>query len=616
MRPFHEALGSGVLLCDGAMGTMLYSKGIYINRCYDELNLSAPETVAEIHREYINAGAVIIETNTYGANRYKLAPFGLEDQTTRINHAGVTIARRQARGKAYVAGSMGRLTSTLLLGENLTSDDIRSIYAEQAEALSTAGADLIIIETISSLRVMQLAIQATRSVCDLPIIAQMTVTEEGATIYGDQPEQIAETLKALHVDVGGLNCSVGPQPMLAAIQRMAKTEGLRLSAQPNAGLPTLVEGRYIYLCSPEYMAEYARRFLAAGVSIVGGCCGTTPEHIRAIAVALKAKAPLRRELFEVQIEIDRPDAKKATVSREPTALERAIESHFVISVEIDPPRGVNVARVLQQAKELLDSGIDAINIADGPRASARMSPMILGHILESQVGIQTIVHFCCRDRNLVALQADLMAAHAAGLRNILLITGDPPKLGDYPASTAVFDVDSIGLVKTASNLNNGLDLAGRAISEPTGFFVGVGVNPGATDIEEELRRFEAKKQAGAHFAMTQPVYEPKLLEQFLVQTEKIGLPILVGILPLVSYRNAEFLHNEVPGMTVPDSIRERMRKASTGEKARELGVAIARDALEAAIGMQRVIGAYIIPPLGQMRLALAVAKGFAGASRP
>ncbi|MBN1594133.1 MAG: bifunctional homocysteine S-methyltransferase/methylenetetrahydrofolate reductase [Candidatus Coatesbacteria bacterium] len=606
MKSFMDALKSGVLVCDGAMGTMLYSKGVYINQCFDELNLSAPHLIRSIHAEYLKAGAMILETNTYGANRHRLAPFGLEAKTTEINAKGVSIAKKVARNHAYVAGAVGRLKSTVLLRDMLTPDDIRAIYAEQIEALATSGVDLILIETISSFKMMSLAIEAVRQVCDLPIVAQMTVTEEGATIYGDEPEEIAEFLKDQKVEVGGLNCSVGPQQMLDAIERMAKTKDLLISAQPNAGQPKLVEGRYMYLCSPEYMAEYARRFIAKGASIVGGCCGTTPAHIAAIAAAVKSTTNGAFEVFDVQLELEQDEILKAEAEREPTRFEQAMKKGFTLSIELNPPRGVGIERVLERAAMIKEAGVDAINIADGPRASARMSPIVLGNVIEREVGIDVIVHFCCRDRNIVALQADLMAAYVAGLRNVLLITGDPPKMGDYPLSTAVFDVDSIGLSKITRNLNLGLDLAGKTISRPTEFFIGVGVNPGAIDLEEELRRFAAKKEAGAQFAMTQPVYEPGLLENFLERSKGIDIPIFVGILPLISYRNAEFLHNEVPGMAVPKEVRERMRHATSGEEAKQEGIAIASDALQLAIGMDRIVGAYLIPPLGQVDLALQV----------
>ncbi len=606
MKDFLDDLHSRVLVCDGAMGTMLYAKGIYINQCFDELNISAPDLVAQIHAEYLKAGAMILETNTYGANRHRLAPFGLEAKTEEINAKGVAIARQVARDRAYVAGSVGRLKSTVLLRDMLTPDDIRSIYAEQVAALANAGADLIMIETISSFRMMSLAIEAVRLVCDLPIVAQMTVTEEGSTIYGDEPEEIAAFLKEQRVDVGGLNCSVGPHQMLLAIERMARTEGLALSAQPNAGLPKLVEGRYMYLCSPEYMAEYVKRFIAKGVSIVGGCCGTTPAHISAIAAAVKSTTTGAVEVYDFQLEEEPEEFQRIEVERTPTHFEQAIKERFVLSIELNPPRGIGIDGVLQKATMIKEAGADAINIADGPRASARMSPIVLGQIIEREVGIDAIVHFCCRDRNLVALQGDLMAAYVAGLRNVLLVTGDPPKVGDYPLSTAVFDVDSIGLSKIARNLNFGLDLAGKAISKPTAFFIGVGVNPGAIDLEEELSRFAAKRDAGAQFAMTQPVYEPQLLADFLAKSKDVDLPIFVGVLPLISYRNAEFLHNEVPGMAVPKEVRERMKRAKSGDEAKQEGVAIASDALQSVIGMDRVVGAYLIPPLGRVELALQV----------
>ncbi len=605
-EPFLNAVRTRVLVCDGAMGTMLYSKGVYINQCFDELNLSAAHLVSEIHAQYLKAGAVILETNTYGANRHRLAPYGLEAKTEEINAKGVAIAKQVARGRAYVAGSIGRLESTVLLRDMLTSDDIKSIYAEQASSLANAGADLILIETISSFKMMSLAIQAVREVCDLPLVAQMTVTEDGSTIYGDEPEEIAAFLKEQRVDVGGLNCSVGPQQMLASIERMAKTEGLLISAQPNAGLPKLVEGRYIYLCSPEYMAEYAMRFIAKGASIVGGCCGTTPAHIKAIADAVKSDKGIAPEVFDVQFEVEAEERQRVEVLREPTRLELAMKDHFTVSVEISPPRGIGIDHIIEKARSIRDAGVDAINIADGPRASARMSPILLGHIIEEKVGIDTIVHFCCRDRNIVALQADLMAAYVAGLRNVLLVTGDPPKMGDYPQSTAVFDIDSIGLSAMTQKLNCGVDLADKPINQPTGFFIGVGVNPGAMDLEKELARFAAKKRAGAHFAMTQPVYEPRMLERFLEQSSDVDLPIFVGILPLISFRNAEFMHNEVPGMSIPKGVRERMKQAKTGEEAKRRGVAIAADALQSVIGMDRVVGAYLIPPVGRTDLALQV----------
>ncbi len=410
MDKFLDALQSGVLVCDGAMGTVLYSKGIYINQCFDELNLSAPHLIRAIHAEYLKAGAMIIETNTYGANRHRLAPFGLEAKTKEINAKGVAIAKEVARDRAYVAGAVGRLKSTVLLRDMLTPDDIRSIYAEQIASLANAGADIILIETISSIKMMSLAIEAVRLVCDLPIVAQMTVTEEGSTIYGDEPEEIADFLKGQNVEVGGLNCSVGPQQMLAAIERMAETPGLAISAQPNAGQPKLVDGRYLYLCSPEYMAEYARRFIAKGASIVGGCCGTTPAHIAAIAAAVKSTTTGAVEVFDVQLEAEPEEFQSAEIERTPTRLEQALKERFVLSVELNPPRGIGIDSVIEKATKIRDAGVDAINIADGPRASARMSPIVLGHVIEREVGIDTIVHFCCRDRNIVALQADLMAA--------------------------------------------------------------------------------------------------------------------------------------------------------------------------------------------------------------
>ncbi len=604
-RDIIQDLQERVLLADGAMGTMLYSKGVYINTCFDELNLTRPSLVSDIHKEYLASGAEIIETNTFGANRFKLAAYGIEDRVRDINEAGADIARTAAGADAYVAGSIGPLGKPLRPLGKISRSAAFEAFREQAEALA-AGVDLIIIETIHSIEEMKIAVEAVQSVCSLPIIAQMTFTDEAETLAGESPEQFVSAMEPYDVAAIGCNCAIGPQPMLDVIKRMAVVTHRKLSAQPNAGAPRLVEGRFIYLTSPEYMAEYARQFIKSGVSLVGGCCGTTPKHIKAIRDAIRALRPVAIQAHE-SLEVRKKDeAIAAHPFEERSRLAALLGEKFVISVEIDPPRGLDPSNSLEAAKLMKEHGVDAINIADGPRASARMSPMILATLIEREVGIETILHYCCRDRNLLGMQADLIGAHAIGLRNVLIITGDPPKLGDYPSATAVFDVDSIGLVRIVRNLNAGLDLAGNPLGAATSFTIGVGVNPGAIDIETELARFHEKVEAGAEYALTQPVYEASLLERFLEQAMGVDIPVLVGILPLSSYRNAEFLHNEVPGMQIPERIRKLMRRASSGEAARAVGVQVAREALNDCMKLSRVRGAYIMPPLGKYQAVLEV----------
>jgi homocysteine S-methyltransferase len=604
-RPFLEALEEGVLVCDGAMGTMLYAKGIYINRNFDELNLASPELVQRVHREYLEAGADILETNTFGANHIKLSAFGLENRVTEINQAGVRLAKEIAGGKAFIAGSVGPIGKPLTPRGPITSGEAESAFQEQISALAGAGADIIIIETIADLREMKLAITSAKRVCHLPIIAQMAFTEEGVTAAGNSPEEIVIELEPLGVAVVGVNCSSGPQPVLEVIDRMAKVRHGKLSAQPNAGQPQMIDGRFLYLASPEYLAEYARRYVTLGVSIVGGCCGTTPEHIRAVKAMVKMLHPPKAKPIPISATPVAEAASAIVVPAKPeekSAFGKKLGKKFVISVELDPPRGTDPKKVIEGATELHRAGIDAINVADSPRAMARMSPISLCRLILEKVGIETIVHVTTRDRNLLGLQSDLIGAYGLGLHNILAVTGDPPKLGDYPNATAVYDVDSIGLVNIISLLNQGQDLAGNSISPATKFLIGVGVNPGAPDFEKEIERYEKKVTAGAEYALTQPVYEISAFEKFLKRVEHLKIPILVGILPLRNYKHAEFLHNEVPGMSIPDKIRERIRLA--GENAPKEGIKIAQEALTEAKSM--VSGAYLIPPFNKYEIALEV----------
>lgn len=610
---FLKKLEGSILLCDGAMGTMLYSRGVFLNRCFDELNLSNPSMVQEIHQEYLRAGADVIETNTFGANRFKLLRHGLETKVVEINHAGVAIARKaveESHREAFVAGSIGPLGNPLQSLDPLLPDQIREIYREQIAALLEAGADILILETMARRQEMEAALTVARALTPRAIVAQMSFNEDGRTVHGEDAGDMALWMRDLGADVVGANCAVGPKPMLECLEQVSRKRSFFLSAQPNAGTPQWFEGRFLYFSSPEYMATYARRFIrSAGVRLVGGCCGTTPEHIRAMSASVRALSPSR-------IELSQPEGPEPEIRVEPIPLaERSrfaaklARGEFATSVEISPPRGTEIESVTEGARRLKLAGVDAINIPDGPRASARVTPMALGLILTREVGVEVLLHYCCRDRNLLGMQSDLLGAHILGLRNLIIITGDPPKLGDYPNATAVYDVDSIGLTKIVRRLNQGQDMVGKPLGPPTSFLVGVGVNPAAPNLEEEIRRFRLKVEAGADCAFTQPVFDEECLEEFLDRTEDVTIPILIGILPLTSHRNAEFYHNEVPGMNIPEAVRERMRLAGSGDQARREGVAIGREALEAARRSPRIRGAYVMPPFGRYEMALEVLSG-------
>ncbi len=605
LEPFLDSLNQHVLVCDGAMGTMLYAKGIYINQCFDELNLSNFGLVKQVHLEYIQAGADVIETNTFGANRLKLAPFGFEKKVREINYEGAKIARAVAQNRVYVAGAIGPLGKPIEPFGNITIGEARDLFREQAQALADGGVDLFILETFGDLYEIHQAILGVRDVCDKPIVAQMIFKEDATTLLGVEPEHAATTLERFGADVIGANCGVGPQAVLDAVLRMAKVSQKKLAVQPNAGDPRLIDGRVIYMSSPEYHSTYAKRFLRAGVSLIGGCCGTTPDHIKAIKATVKALRPTR-DVTLVLID-NKPNVQELPPipTAEKTDLaHKMAKGKFVVSVELLPPRGVSMTTMIERSRRLYESGVDAINIPDGPRASARMTPMAAALLVKQQVKIETILHYCCRDRNLLGMQSDLLGLQALGLHNILAITGDPPKMGDYPDATAVFDIDAIGLVRMIDRLNHGLDVAGNSIGEAARFFIGVGANPAAIDIDIEIERFHRKAAAGAEYALTQPVYKVDYLQRFLERTKATNLPILVGICPLVSHKNAEFLHNEVPGMSIPDDIRERMRIAGSGESGRAEGIKIAQEALLAAKEM--VQGAYITIPMGKLDMALEV----------
>lgn len=597
------------------MGTMLYGKGVFINRCFESLNLTQPELVRDVHEEYLRAGADVIETNTFGANRMKLRGFGLGGQVGEINTAGARIAReaagrqRATEAHAYVAGAIGPLGVRIEPWGKTGVDEAEAMFREQAQALVDGGVDLFVLETFRDLNEIGAAIAAVRSVCDLPIVAQMTTEEDGGSLDGTPPEQFAPVLLERGANVVGVNCSVGPAPMLETIERMRGVVDAWISAQPNAGKPRDIEGRNLYLCTPEYMASYARRFIASGVRLVGGCCGTTPEHIRQIALAAKSLAPgvarAARGSRAVRTPVASQPYARAPLDRaaKSSLARKLAEGRFVKAVELVPPRGHEARSALEHAKSLSALGVDLITVPDGPRSGARMSALSLAVLVQQHVGAEVLLQYSCRDRNLLGIQSDLLGAHAMGVRNVLGITGDVRTLGDIPDATAVFDVDSIGLTNVITRLNHGLDIGGQPLGEPTAFHTGVMVNP-SRDLDQELRRLEFKVEAGAEFAVTRPVFDVAAFERFLARVESFDLPILVGIWPFESALNAEFMANEVPGVTVPDALVERMRRTSNAEAAVQEGIAIARELVRAITGS--VAGFQISAPSGRVDAAMAI----------
>lgn len=606
---FLSYLKDHIVIADGAMGTMLYQRGIYINQCYDNINLTRPHLVKNIHQEYIQAGAQLIETNTFGANRHKLSVHGLADKVRAINLAGARVAREACEDKVWVAGAVGPVhTGHDTPQEELTPDQRRGFVREQIEALVEGEVDLLLLETFSDLDELVDAVTVARDVAPrLPLVTQMVFLESGLTPGGLSPEHVAETLAAQPVDVMGANCGSGPATLAEVIARMRTRTDKPLSVQPNVGAPKSHEGRVIYLATQEYVAEYARRMIQQGANMVGTCCGSTPEHTRGLVGAVRMLQPGTGKTIPAQVQEKQPDRIAVRASETPSRMaEKLRTGRFVVSVEIDPPIGTDPTRSLEAASVCRDAGIDCINIADGPRASARMSPIDMAVLLNRDVGrIEPIVHFCCRDRNILGMQADLIGANAIGVYNILIITGDPPKLGDYPFATSVYDVDAIGAIRIAKFLNDGCDLAGNPLAgPPTQLYVGAGANPGAIDLDLEVARFEKKIEAGAEYFLTQPVYDFSLFERFYKRVEHIRVPLLLGILPLASYRNAEFLHREVPGMQIPQSIRNRMRNQQDKDAARQEGIRIAQEALRD--GRPFVQGAYVMPPFNRVDSALAV----------
>ena len=610
-RNFIERLKQSPVLCDGAMGTLLYAKGIFINRCYDELNLSQPELIRAVHHDYLQAGAEIIETNTFGANSFRLARHTLADRVRDINVAGAHVAREAAKGfDVWVAGSIGPLGVRIEPLGKTSFEEARAAFREQVAALVEGGVDLFMLETFGYVEELHQAVLACRDVnaklpAVLPIVAQVTIDEDGNCLDGSDPEAFAARLTEWKVDVLGINCSVGPVAMLDAIERVRAVTSVPLAAQPNAGMPRSVEGRNIYLCSPEYMATYTPRFVAAGVQLIGGCCGTTPDHIRAMKSALRVdQARGKTATSKATHSSATPVAPANIPMAERSRLGAKIAAgEFVTMVEIVPPKGIDIRKEIEGARFVKSVGVDAVNVPDSPRASARMSNQALSLLMQQAVEIEAILHYTCRDRNVLGIQSDLLGAAATGIRNLICITGDPPKMGNYPDATAVFDVDSIGLVNMVHNLNRGLDLGGNPIGAGTSFVIGVGANPGLPNLDEEIRRFEYKVQAGAEYVVTQPVFDISLLETFLKRIAHCRIPVIAGIWPLVSVRNAEFMKNELR-VSVPDEILNRMSRVASPEAARAEGVAIAREMLRAV--RDRVQGAQISAPQGRYAAAVDV----------
>lgn len=612
-HPLIERLSSGPILGDGAMGTMLYSLGMSLDENFDQLNLTHPEIVAQVHRAYLAAGSDLIETNTFGANRFRLEASGLGNQVLAINKKATRIAReeREISGKStIIAGAIGPTNRTIEPYGQITRQQIRDAFREQIDALLEGGVDCLVFETFGSIEEIEEALAAAREACDLPIIAMMSFAEDGVTVAGNQVCDVIERLGAYKPDVIGANCSVGPSRLLSVMEAMhshysANSDPQPLACMPNAGWPAHSGGRVIYPSTPEYFAEFARQAAQTGVGLIGGCCGTTPEHIAAMRAALDGDQP-----HEEGVEATRLARRGGGVVRDivtlddgPTELAASIGNKFLVSVEIDPPKGLNPEKAISGARMLKESGVDLINVADSPMARVRMSALTLCYLIQHEVGIETIVHFTTRDRSLMGLQSELLGAHAAGVRNILALTGDPPSLGNYPGSSAVYDIDSIGLIRVLTKLNSGVDSAGSSIGRMANFTIACAVDPTKADLADEARRLHAKIDAGAQLVMTQPIYDASVWTNFLEYFGgPVDVPVMVGILPLQSSKHAEFLHNEVPGITLTDRARERMRKA--GADGRQEGVKMAQELL--ADLRAHAQGVYLMPSFGRYEVAAEV----------
>ena len=605
--PFLSRIKTTPLIFDGAMGTVIYEKGVFLNTCYDELNLTNPDLIKSIHQDYVTAGADVILTNTFGANKIKLEKYGLANKVREINIAGAKLAKSISE-EVYVLGSIG---SNLSSGEILTPENIEQVkdsYREQISALVEAKIDGIIFETFFDIEELLLASSIAKEF-DIPVIASMTLTKEMETPKGLSIVTALKKLdKSQSVDILGLNCSIGPHAMLSAVEKVIGSISKPLVVQPNAGHPQKRDGRMIYLSTPEYFTSYCKNYINMGVMGVGGCCGTNPEHIKEMARTIKALTGVKKHVEISKIEVQNTNITVTpTIEKSNFAKKLFSKTEKAISIEITPPRSVDLTPMLEKVQKCKDVGVDAINIPDGPRASARISPMVAGVMIEQKIGIEVILHYCCRDRNLIGMQSDILGGYAAGIKNYLVITGDPPKLGNYPQATAVFDVDAVGLTKVIHNLNHGEDIAGNEINPPTSILIGVGANPCAVNLKKEIKHFYNKIDAGAEYVMTQPVFDADTLLRFVDTTSKYKqIPVVAGIWPLVSLKNALFLKNEVPGVEIPDRIIERMEKANTKEDALKIGIEIAHE-IKQKIDSS-VQGYQISAPFGKVDLAINIIK--------
>ena len=611
---FLQRLSRGPILADGAMGTELYARGLQtFDQCLDELNLLSPDVVLQVHLDYLQAGAELLETNTFGANRLRLEPHGLSEQVSDLNKKGAELAREARRltgVPAWIAGAIGPTGRPLAPLGPLTRTQAAETFREQIQALVEGGVDLLIFETFSSLGELEEAIGAAKAVCSLPIVALMTFTEEGNSLYGNTPTEAAQRLKELGVDVVGANCSVGSQSMVETMEQMVKATDGMLAAQPNAGFPHYVGGRHVYMASPEYMADHARRLVELGLTIVGGCCGTTPDHIAALreAIATPVQRPARRPISTKPLapEPDRMAPAASAPDLEPTGLAKKLGVKFVVTLEVDPPKGFDVSQILERLRPLQGTGLlDAVNIADNPRAQGRMSALATSALVQSRLGLETIMHLATRHRNLLALHSELLGAHGLGVRNLFLVRGDPPSLGDYPQAGALSDVTPTGLLRLIEGFNHGASALGQMLDRPTSFVAGAALNLAAPDVDRELRLLERKVEAGADFFLTQPIYDPEIVELWRKRLGTFPKPVLLGVLPLRSLRHAEFLHNEVPGILVPEQVRDRLRRA--GQREGEVGLELARELLRAAA--EHVGGVYIMPPFNRYQIVAELLDG-------
>lgn len=600
-------LSQEILIGDGAMGTMLYQRGVFLNACFDELCITQPNLILDIHTEYVKTGCDFIETNTFGANAVKLAHFGQSNQVRQINIAAAELARKAAGSDVIVAGAIGPTGVNNPHLNDQQKETASSAFTEQAQALADGGVDFLLLETFTTASELEIAIEAIAAT-GLPIVAQMTCNEQFETLFGSPIEKtIVSIAENPAVTAVGLNCTLGPSDMLEALKRLRQVTDKPLSIQPNAGLPRRVEGRTLYMCTPEYMTEYAKRFFESGARIIGGCCGTTPAHIREIVKAVRPlskamKAPAPAAPVEIKKETARgilpiPLQDKSRLGAKLSA------GQPITCIELTPPRGIDPNKVIESARLCAEFGIDAVNIPDGPRASARLSPLVTAMKIEQACGIETILHICCRDKNLIGLQSDMLGIQTMGLRNVLLVTGDPPKLGEYPDATGVFDLDSVALTQLTEGLNRGLDIAGNALPQQLSLTIGVGANPVASDLNREIERFKQKAAAGAEYAITQPVFDTEMFFRFQEAVKDCNIPFVAGIWPFTSYKNAEFMANEVPGVVVPQELLTRMSQATTREEGWRLGIEIAREMIE--ILKPHVAGFAVSAPFGNVKIALA-----------